>query len=99
MGLRGGSWSIGFDDVQATIELNGDRFSEDVAVSGKAGLPFGLVSSLDATVTVDGPGGDRSRIAYPHLGLSVVHVRVDSIPENAVIPDWLKEALAQSRTA
>jgi hypothetical protein len=48
---------------------------------------------------VAGGGGEHARAEYPEIGLSVVHGRVDAIPENAVIPDWLKEALAQPSTA
>jgi folate-binding protein YgfZ len=46
-----------------------------------------------------GGGGERSRVEYPAVGLSVVHSRVDAIPANAIIPDWLKSALSQSSTA
>jgi hypothetical protein len=46
-----------------------------------------------------GGGGERSRVEYPEAGLSVVHARVDAIPSNAIIPDWLKPALDQSSTA
>jgi len=46
-----------------------------------------------------GDGGERSRIEYPEIGLSVVHARVEAIPDNAIIPDWLKGALAQPSTA
>jgi hypothetical protein len=46
---------------------------------------------LFATV---GGGGQRSRVEYPEIDRSVVHARVDSIPDNAIIPDWLKPALA-----
>jgi hypothetical protein len=38
-------------------------------------------------------------VEYPELGLSVVHPRVEAIPSNAIIPDWLKDALAQPSTA
>ena len=38
---------------------------------------------------VEGDGGERVRIAYPELGLAVVHARVDAIPGNAIIPSWL----------
>jgi folate-binding protein YgfZ len=48
---------------------------------------------------VEGDGGERVRAAYPELGLIVVHARVDAIPENAIMPDWLKQALAQPSTA
>jgi len=46
-----------------------------------------------------GGGGERSRFEYPELNLSVVHARVDAVPDNAIIPDWLKGALAQPSTA
>ena len=45
-------------------------------------------------IVVLGGGGDRSRVEYPELGLSVVHARVDAIPNNAIIPGWLKPALS-----
>ena len=38
---------------------------------------------------VEGDGGERVRIAYPELGLAVVHARVDAIPGKAIIPSWL----------
>ena len=46
-----------------------------------------------------GGGGDRVRVEYPELGLAVVHARVEAVPDNAIIPDWLKAALAQPSTA
>jgi folate-binding protein YgfZ len=42
--------------------------------------------------------GPRTRIHYPDLGLAVEHRRTDDL-EGAIIPDWLKEALAQPTTA
>ena len=42
--------------------------------------------------------GPRSRIHYPELGLAVEHRRIDDL-EGAIIPDWLKSALAQPSTA
>ena len=45
-------------------------------------------------VVVEGDGGERTRIAYPDLGLSVVHARADAVPDNAIIPAWLEPALA-----
>jgi UDP-N-acetylmuramyl tripeptide synthase len=50
-------------------------------------------------IVVVGGGGDRSRVEYPDVGLSVVHARVDAIPDNAIVPVWLKGALAQPSTA
>ena len=38
---------------------------------------------------------DRTRIAYPELGLAVEHRRVEAL-DGALMPDWLAEALAES---
>ena len=45
-------------------------------------------------VVVEGAGGERQRIAYLELGLAVVHVRTDAVPDNAIVPAWLEPALA-----
>ncbi|MFL6727116.1 MAG: YgfZ/GcvT domain-containing protein [Sphingomicrobium sp.] len=42
--------------------------------------------------------GPRTRVPYPELGLAVEHRRTDDL-EGAIIPDWLKDALAQPTTA
>ena len=34
----------------------------------------------------------RVRVNYPELGLAVAHLRVDEVPPDAIIPDWLKLA-------
>jgi len=44
-------------------------------------------------VVVEGDGGERTRMAYPELGLAVVHARADTIPANSIIPSWLEPAL------
>ena len=36
---------------------------------------------------------DRARAFYPELGLAVVHVRLDAVPPEAIIPAWLAAAL------
>jgi len=41
-------------------------------------------------VVVDGDGGDRQRVAYPDLGLAVIHARADALPANAIVPAWLE---------
>jgi hypothetical protein len=42
--------------------------------------------------------GPRTRVVYPDLGLAVEHRRTDDLA-GAIIPDWLKAALAQPSTA
>ena len=41
---------------------------------------------------VEGDGGERVRAAYAELGLAVVHARVEAVPANAIIPEWLNLA-------
>jgi hypothetical protein len=48
-----------------TIDLNGARFTRDVAIDGRARLDFPQGSVVSARVTVDGPAG-----ADGHLRLS-----------------------------
>ena len=36
---------------------------------------------------------EKARLYYPELGLSVVHARIDAVPEGALMPDWLEAAL------
>jgi hypothetical protein len=50
-------------------------------------------------VVVEAEGGDRYRVDYPDLGLAVVHARVDALRTDAIIPEWLNDALAQPSTA
>ncbi|RST30028.1 folate-binding protein [Sphingomonas ginkgonis] len=45
-------------------------------------------------VVVEGAGGERTRVAYPELGLAVVHARVEMLPASAILPAWLSAALA-----
>jgi folate-binding protein YgfZ len=42
--------------------------------------------------------GPRARMAYPELRLAVEHRRTDDL-DRAIVPEWLKAALAQSSTA
>ncbi|MCY7338695.1 MAG: folate-binding protein [Sphingomonas bacterium] len=32
----------------------------------------------------------RVRIAYPELGLAVAHLRIDEVPPEAILPQWIK---------
>jgi folate-binding protein YgfZ len=81
-------------------ELNGISFTKGcfVGQENTARMNWRQKVNRRLFVTVGG-GGERSRVEYPEIDLSVVHARVDAIPANALIPDWLKEALAQPKTA
>jgi hypothetical protein len=82
------------------IELNGVSFTKGCFVGQENTARMNWRQKVNRRLfVVSGGGGERSRIEYPDIGLSVVHARADAIPANAIIPDWLEEALAQPSTA
>ena len=81
-------------------ELNGVSFSKGCFVGQENTARMNWRQKINRRLfVVLGAGGERARAEYPQLNLSVVHARVDAVPENAIIPDWLKAALAQPSTA
>jgi tRNA-modifying protein YgfZ len=81
-------------------ELNGVSFTKGCFVGQENTARMNWRQKINRRLfVVMGGGGERSRIEYPDFGLSVVHARVDTVPTNAIILDWLKEALAQPSTA
>ena len=82
------------------VELNGVNFTKGCFVGQENTARMNWRQKINRRLfVVMGGGGERSRVEYPNVGLSVVHARVDAIPANAIIPDWLKETLAQPSTA
>lgn len=81
-------------------ELNGVSFTKGCFVGQENTARMNWRQKINRRLFVTmGGGGDRSRVEYPEIDLSVVHARVDAIPDNAIIPTWLEPALAQSSTA
>ena len=81
-------------------ELNGVSFSKGCFVGQENTARMNWRQKINRRLfVVEGGAGDRGRIEYPATGLSVVHARIDAIPDNAIVPDWLKPALAQPTTA
>lgn len=82
------------------VELNGVSFTKGcfVGQENTARMNWRQKVNRRLFVTVGG-GGERSVIEYPEIDRSVVHVRIDAIPDNAIVPGWLKAALAQPSTA
>nr|NUR38269.1 folate-binding protein YgfZ [Sphingomonas sp.] len=81
-------------------ELNGVSFTKGCFVGQENTARMNWRQKINRRVVVvetETPG-PRTRIHYPELGLAVEHHRVDDL-EGAIIPDWLKEALAQPSTA
>ena len=80
-------------------ELNGVSFAKGCFVGQENTARMNWRQKVNRRLFVTMGGGERARVEYPEGGLSVVHARVDAIPDNAIIPDWLKPALAQPSTA
>jgi folate-binding protein YgfZ len=81
------------------IELNGVSFSKGCFVGQENTARMNWRQKVNRRLFVVEGGGDRTRVEYPWTGYSIVHARVDAIPDNAIVPDWLKESLAQPSTA
>jgi folate-binding protein YgfZ len=73
------------------VELNGVSFSKGCFVGQENTARMNWRQKVNRRLfVVEGDGGDRVRVAYPEFGLAVVHARVDAIPPNAIVPDWLR---------
>ena len=80
-------------------ELNGVSFTKGCFVGQENTARMNWRGKVNRRLLVLMGGGERTRVEYPELDLSVVHARVDAIPGNAIVPDWLKPALAQPSRA
>ena len=71
-------------------ELSGVSFSKGCFVGQENTARMNWRQKVNRRLlVVEGDGGDRARVAYPELGLAVVHARIDAIPPNAIVPTWL----------
>jgi len=76
-------------------ELNGVSFTKGCFVGQENTARMNWRSKVNRRlVVVEGTGGDRVRATYPELGLAVVHARVGELPDGAIIPGWLEQALS-----
>jgi folate-binding protein YgfZ len=81
-------------------ELNGVSFTKGCFVGQENTARMNWRQKINRRLFVrNAIDSERSRVEYPEIGLSVVHLRVDAIPEDAIIPEWLRSALAQPTTA
>ena len=80
-------------------ELNGVSFTKGCFVGQENTARMNWRSKVNRRLFVVQGGGEgrndlgRTRAEYPDVGLSVVHARLDAIPDNAIVPGWLKPAL------
>ena len=77
-------------------ELNGVSFSKGCYVGQENTARMNWRAKVNRRLVVLEGSGERARIHYPDLGLAVAHVRVDSVPDNAIIPGWLEPALSST---
>ncbi|WP_108811451.1 CAF17-like 4Fe-4S cluster assembly/insertion protein YgfZ [Sphingorhabdus sp. Alg231-15] len=100
LGVTEGLAELGSDKIlwlecNAT-ELNGVSFSKGCYVGQENTARMNYRQKVNRRLVVaplDQADEKRQRVAYPDLGLSVEHRRVDDITGFA-LPDWLKAALA-----
>ena len=80
-------------------ELNGTAFNKGcfIGQENTARMHYRNKVSRRLVVAPDRDAGARTRIRYPDLGLMVEHRRVETL-DDAIIPDWLAAAVADSRT-
>ncbi len=79
-------------------ELNGVSYTKGCYVGQENTARMHHRSKVNrrlVVVPLDEPT-DRTRVSYPELGLMIEHRRVDALG-NALIPDWLAMALAESK--
>ncbi|WP_447729010.1 CAF17-like 4Fe-4S cluster assembly/insertion protein YgfZ [Sphingomonas koreensis] len=76
-------------------ELNGVSFAKGcyVGQENTARMNWRAKINRRLVVTPLGEPGERTRAAYPELGLMVEHRRVEALGD-AIMPDWLTAALA-----
>jgi folate-binding protein YgfZ len=81
-------------------DLNGVSFTKGCFVGQENTARMNWRQKVNRRLVVvetDTPG-PRTRVHYPELGLAVEHRRTDDL-SGAIVPDWLKAALAQPSTA
>ena len=82
-----------------SVELNGVSFTKGCFVGQENTARMNWRQKVNRRVMVvpTRESGSRARAVYEDLGLAVEHRRIDDL-EGAIIPDWLKPALATSAT-
>lgn len=81
-------------------ELNGVSFGKGCFVGQENTARMNWRSKVNRRLVVvpATQEGKRTRVLYDQLGLAVEHRRIDDLAD-AIVPDWLKPALAQPSTA
>ena len=75
-------------------ELNGVSFLKGCFVGQENTARMNWRQKVNRRLFVVEGSDPKARVTYEDAGLSVVHARVDAIPDKAIIPEWLAPALA-----
>lgn len=99
LGVTEGAGELGQDktlwlECNAT-ELNGVSFGKGCYVGQENTARMNWRAKINRRLVVAplGEAGDRTRTAYPELGLMIEHRRVEALGD-AIMPEWLAAALA-----
>ncbi|MFL6733658.1 MAG: tRNA-modifying protein YgfZ, partial [Sphingomicrobium sp.] len=81
-------------------ELNGVSFTKGCFVGQENTARMNWRSKVNRRLVVveSAEVGPRTRMAYPEIGLTVDHRRIDDLT-GAILPEWLASALDQPTTA
>jgi folate-binding protein YgfZ len=81
-------------------ELNGVSFTKGCFVGQENTARMNWRQKINRRLVVvdTDEAGPHTRILYPELGLAVEHRRIEDL-SGAIVPEWLKAALAQASTA
>jgi folate-binding protein YgfZ len=74
-------------------ELNGVSFTKGCFVGQENTARMNWRSKVNRRLFVVDGLVDGARASYPDLGLSVVHARLDALPDGAIIPGWLQSSI------
>lgn len=75
-------------------ELNGVSFRKGCFVGQENTARMNWRHKVNRRLFVVPGEHEKARVYYPDLDRSVVHARIDAVPEGALMPDWLEKALA-----
>ena len=74
-------------------ELNGVSFTKGCFVGQENTARMNWRAKVNRRLFVVEGGAPNARASYPDVDLSVVHARVEAVPDNAIIPAWLQPAM------
>ena len=76
-------------------DLNGVSFAKGCYVGQENTARMNWRNKVNRRLFVVHGDHDKARTHHPDLDLSIVHARIDAVPEGAVMPSWLKAALGE----